>query len=147
MKIALLRLVAIVLVLGLPFAAPAQQKNPPPGKAPASNKMTCEEALKIVPQQDPGLVPLEKSWKEALAKLNKSPKDAKVKAAYVETTYKYGHTILMEPQGKVRPAIQYRAALALYRRALAVDPKHKPSLEDKAQIEAVYKTLPGGIPK
>ena len=42
---------------------------------------------------------------------------------------------------------QYRAALALYRKALAVDPKHKPSLDEKQKIDDIYKGMPGGIPK
>jgi hypothetical protein len=65
----------------------------------------------------------------------------------VDATYKYANTILTQPQGQMSPPVQYRAALALYRRVLAVDPKHEPSLKEKRTIEDIYKTMPGGVPK
>src|ERR1051326_4071222 len=140
MKVSPFRFAAVALLLALPLCVQAQGKPPTaPGKPPASKPMTCEEALKQAPKDDPGLAPLDKAFKAAEAQLKKSPKDEKIKKAYVESAYKYGHTTMMD-RGKLRPAIQYRAALALYRRALAVDPKHKPSLDDKKMIEDIYAT-------
>jgi hypothetical protein len=52
----------------------------------------------------------------------------------------------MMDRGKLTPPVQYRAALALYRKAIAVDPKHKPSLAAKKQIEDVYKSMGMPIP-
>jgi hypothetical protein len=51
------------------------------------------------------------------------------------------------PQGKLTPPVQYRAALALFRRVLAVDPKHQGSLAEKKTIDDIYIGMPGGIPK
>ena len=108
--------------------------------------MTSEEALKQAPKDDPSLQPLDKAFSEAGAKLKKSPKDAKLKKAYVDTGYNYGHTVMMD-RGKLRPTVQYRAALAIYRKVLVVDPKHKKTLEDKKLIEDIYKQMGLPIPK
>ncbi|HLK57797.1 MAG TPA: hypothetical protein VKU00_14620 [Chthonomonadaceae bacterium] len=147
MKVSPLRFVAVSLLLALPLCVQAQNKPAsPPTKPPASNAMTCDEALKQAPKDDTSLAPLDKTFKDSEAQLKKSPKDEKVKKTYVEAAYKYGHTVMLD-QGKLRPAVQYRAALALYRKALAVDPKHKPSLDDKKTIEDIYTSMHMSIPK
>src|SRR5579883_3012990 len=89
------------------------QAQPPHGPAV---KMTTEEALKQAPKQDPGLVPIEKAADSAQAQLKKRPKDPAAKRTYVDAAYKYGHAIMYD-RGKMSPAIQYRAALAMYRKA------------------------------
>jgi len=134
------KLILVALALAVPFGVQAQNAPFAGGK-----KMTVEEALKAAPSTDPTLVPFEKTFKAAEVKLKKSPKDAKVKKMYVDATYKYGNAAM--EKGQSSPKIMYRAALALYRKALAVDPKHKPSLDEKKMIEDIYKTMPGGIPK
>jgi hypothetical protein len=138
---------AAVLIGAMPLAM-AQKKGTAPHGAPyaAGPNLTTEQALKKVPSLDKSLIPLEKAMDAAHAKLKHSPKDPAAKKAYVEATYKYGHTVMMD-RGKLPPKIQYRAALALYRHALAVDPHHQPSLTDKKLIEDIYRTMPGGIPK
>src|SRR5262249_4020166 len=141
MKFASLRLATVAVALAAPLGA---QQAPFAGGG--GKPMTSEEALKVVTKTDASLTPLEKGFNAAQAKLKKSPKDAKVKTAYVDATYKYGHAVMMD-RGKLPPRIQYRAALALYRKALAVDPKHKPSLEDKKLIEDIYKQMGMPIPQ
>lgn len=147
-----------VALLTFALSANAQQKPsaPPKGKAPNSGaatapfagkapKMTVEQALQQAVKADPALEPLEKTFKAAEANLKKKPKDAKVKKAYVEACYQYGRQAMAS--GNKQPRVLYRAALALYRRALKVDPKHAPSLNDKQVIEDIYKTMPGGVPQ
>lgn len=147
MKISPFRFVAVSLLLALPLCVQAQSKPPAaPGHPPAAKPMTCEDALKQAPKDDPGLAPMDKAFKDVEAQLKKTPKDEKVKKNYVEQAYKYGHTVMVG-RDKLRPAIQYRASLALFRKALAVDPKHKASLNEKKMIEDIYATMPGGVPK
>lgn len=138
---------AVLALLALPLGAQAQ---PPAGGAPpfaGKKSMTTEEALKQAPKDDPDLAPLAKAFDAAAAKLKKEPKKPEVKKAYVDAGYKYAHTLMTLPQGKLTPPVQYRAALALYRKVLAVDPKHAPSLAEKKQIDDIYAGMPGGIPK
>ncbi len=142
MKISLLPLAALVVLL--PLRAAAQAPNAPFAGA---RSMTTDQALKQAPKLDPALVPLDKSFQTAEAKYKKSPKDASVKKAYVESAYTYGHTVMLDRGKGLSPSVQYRAALALYRKALAVDPKHKPSLDDKNMIEGIYKQMGISIPK
>lgn len=134
------KIILLALALAVPFGVQAQNAPFAGGK-----KMTVAEALKAAPGTDPTLVPFEKEFKAAETKLKKSPKDAKVKKAYVDAAFKYGHEAM--EKGQSSPRVMYRAALALYRKALAVDPKHKPSLAEKKLIEDIYSTMPGGIPK
>lgn len=144
MKKSLTRQVLVALLLAMPFTALAQGApgQPPFAKGP---KITTEQALKEAPKADSTLAPLDKAFKAAEAKLKKSPKDAKAKKAYVDACYKYGHQAMAN--GSKSPKILYRASLALYRRALKVDPKHQPSLDDKKLIEDIYQSMPGGVPK
>lgn len=133
----------LAAVLALPLGVQAQ------GGAPyaSGKKVTTTEALKEAPKDDPSLMPLQKSLDAADANLKKHPKDAKAKKVYVDTAFKYGKTIEDNASNKLSKPVQYRAALALYRKALEVDPKHEPSLKEKQQIEQIYSSMPGGIPK
>ena len=147
MKISFWKLASVLVVLTMPLGVAAQKEGGAVAPfAGGGKQLTSEQALKEVPKLEKSFIPLEKSFKAAAAKLKKSPKDAKVKKAYVDAAYKYGHTV-MTAQGKLSPRIMYRAALALYRKALKVDPKHKPSLEDKKLIEDIYKQMGMSIPK
>jgi tetratricopeptide (TPR) repeat protein len=120
------------LAQGAPFAGAA--------------KMTLAEALKQAPKLDPALVPLDKAFNAAEARLKKSPKDAAAKKAYVEAAYKYGKAAEDNNNSKLPPPVQYRAALALYNKALKVDPKHQPSLTEKQKIVDVYKSMGRPVP-
>jgi hypothetical protein len=137
----LFTLIALSLVAGVAPLVLAQTKPGGP-----SNKMTCEEALKQAPIADKDLVPLAKTFNDADAKLKKTPKNAAAQKVYVDTGFKYGDTLMHLPNGKLTPAIQYRAALALFRRVLAVNPKHSGSLAEKKAIDDIYAGM-GGIPK
>jgi tetratricopeptide (TPR) repeat protein len=136
-----------MLALSALWFAPAIATAQPPSQAPFAKgpKLTVEQALQQAVKADPDLAPLEKAFKTAEAALKKKPKDAKAKKAYVDAAYKYGHSAMVA--GNKQPRVLYRAALALYRRALKVDPKHQPSLDDKKVIEDIYSSMPGGIPK
>ncbi len=111
-----------------------------------ASKMTLSEALKQAPKLDPGLVPLEKAFDAAAARLKKNPKDTAAKKAYVEAAYKFGKAAEDNNNSKLPPPVQYRAALALYNKALAVDPKHGPSLLKKKEIVDIYKSMGRPIP-
>ena|SRR5579862_7590190 len=139
-------LLGLITMCAAPAASHAQG---PAGSPPFAGKksMTCEEALKQAPKDDAELAPLAKSLAASEAKLKKSPKNASTQKEYVDTAFKYGDALMHLPQGKLTPPVQYRAALALFRKALAVDPKHKGSLAEKATIDDIYKGMPGGIPK
>ena len=128
--------------------------NPPPmgvpgggpGASAATANMTAEQALTKVTGLDAGLIPLQGAMNSAEAKLKRDPRAASARAAYVDATYKYGDAV-MNDRGKMTPAIQYRAALALFRRALKVDPGHQPSLQDKNLIEGIYQQMGRPVPK
>jgi|HubBroStandDraft_4_1064222.scaffolds.fasta_scaffold178961_2 hypothetical protein len=136
-------LFAVLALSAVPLITSAQGAPPFAGK----KAMTCEEALIQAPKDDAELTPLAKGLADASVKLKKSPKDANVKKAYVDSAFKYGDALMHLPQGKLTPPVQYRAALALFRKALAVDPKHKGSLAEKKAIDDIYSGMPGGIPK
>jgi|GEM_PF-2461820 len=143
-SLALFGLIALITAPVLaPVAAGAQGGAPPF----AGKKITCEDALKQAPKDDPDLVPLAKSLADADAKLKKSPKNPAAQKVYVDSAFKYGDALMHLAQGKLTPPVQYRAALALFRKALAVDPKHKGSLSEKQAIDDIYRGMPGGIPK
>jgi hypothetical protein len=147
MKISLWKLVPVLAMLALPAVVVTQAGAQPNAPFAGGGKpMSSEEALKEAPKLDKSLVPLDKAFADAQAKLKKSPKDAKVKKTYVEAAYKYGHTV-MTSQGKLPSRVMYRAALALFRKALAVNPEHKPSLDDKKLIEGIYQQMGMPIPK
>jgi len=116
-----------------------------PGMPASGATMTAEDALKIVTTIDPGLAPQQAAMQKAEAAYTKSPNDAKLKTAYVNATYAFGHAVMLDGQKDQR--VMYRAALALYRRALKVDPKHQPSLDDKKLIEGIYVSMGRPIPK
>jgi tetratricopeptide (TPR) repeat protein len=112
---------------------------------PAEKKLSLTEAVAQAPKEDPSLVPAMQKYQAAQRALQKSPNDPAAKKAYVGATYQYAHDI--EYGDKLSPMIRYRASLKLYRDALNVDPNHAPSLQEKNQIEEIYRTMPGGIPK
>lgn len=116
-------------------AAPSEEKKP-----------TLSQALAEAPVDDPSLKPLAQKYAQAEAALKAHPNDPNVKKAYVNAAYNYAHAIEYVSD-KLEPMIKYRAALLLYRKALAVDPTNAPSEREKDQIEAIYRTMPGGIPQ
>lgn len=137
-------LLAVITTPGVVALRAEAQGGAPPF---AGKKITCDEALKQAPIDDKELVPLAKTLAGTEEKLKKSPKDAAVQKAYVDAAFKYGDALMHLPQGKLTPPVQYRAALALFRKALAVNPKHQGSLAEKKSIEDIYSGMPGGIPK
>lgn len=140
-QVSLLILALTATVMGGAFAQGGAPNAPFAGGKP----VTLAEAVKLAPQQDKDLVPLSKAYDAADAKLKKAPKDAAAKKAYVEAAYKFGFAA--ETSNALGPKVKYRAALALFRKALAVDPKHGPSLAKKTEIEEIYKGMPGGVPQ
>ncbi len=136
---------AMAILFGTGIAHAQAHPGAPPfaGQKP----LTCAEALKQAPKDNPELAPLAKNVADAEAKLKKAPKAAPAQKSVVEANFKYGDTLMHLPQGKLSPRIQYRAALALFRRALEIDPKHRGSIEEKQAIEDIYRNMPGGVPK
>lgn len=145
MSCSMKQLVMIAAVLLMPSIVGAQNGAPP--FAGLGKKMTVAEAMKKAPELDKALVPFGKKLAIAEVKLKKNPKDAKLKKGVVEAAYNYGHELITLPQGTLSPPVQYRAALGYYRKALAIDPKHAPSLKEKKTIDDIYSGMPGGIPK
>ena len=117
----------------------------PYAKSGGSN-LTAEEALEKVPALDPKFAPLDRDMRDKEARLKQTPNDPKAKAAYVEAAYTYGHSLLTDG-ANLGPMIQYRAALAPYRRALKVDPQNEKSLKETKTIEDIYLSMGRPIPK
>ncbi len=109
-------------------------------------KVTGEEALVSVPKTDPQFEEDARNLAEAEAALKDKPNDEAAKKACVEAAYTYGHKV-MGGTSQVPPAIKYRAALALYRRALKIDAGHQPSLDDKKTIEDIYTQMGRAVPQ
>lgn len=137
------KLTLVAMTLSVPATTLAQGN--PAAPFAGGKTVTLAEAVKMAPQEDKTLAPLAKAADAAEAKLKKSPKDAAAKKAYVEAAYKFGYGA--EYSSVLGAKVKYRAALAMYRKALAVDPKHEPSLKEKKQIDDIYKNMPGGVPK
>ena len=127
----------------LTFSCCAQAQTPPFAGAA---KMTCDDALKQAPKDDTSLAPLDKTFREAAVKQRKSPKDAKVKKTFVDAANKYADKAIGN-DSKLNPAVKYRAVLALNRMTLAVDPKNQHALDQKKQIEDIYKQMGREVPK
>ena len=108
--------------------------------------LTAEEALKQVPALDPKFAPMDRAMRDKEALLKQAPNDSKAKAAYVDSAYNYGKE-LVHGDTAMSQKIRYRAGLALFRRALKVDPKHAPSLEETALVEGIYTSMRLPIPK
>ena len=124
---------------------------PDPSAAPyasgAKSNMTAEEALKQVPTADPKFAMMDRDMRDKEALLKQAPNDPKAKAAYVDSAYKYGHALVIGPTDAPK-AVQYRGALALFRRALKVDPNHAQSKDEAKTIEDIYtNSLGQPIPK
>ncbi len=117
-----------------------------PFASKGDSKMAAEDALKQVPTLDPKYAPMDKTLRDKEAALKQSPNDPKAKSAYVEAAYNYGHTLMIS-ETTAPKAVQYRGALALFRRALKVDPKHQPSLDESETIINIYKSLGWAIPQ
>lgn len=145
MKRNLLAIAVLATFCTLPAIVSAQGGAPNAPFAGAA-KMTCAEALKQAPKDSPKLASFEKEYRAAEAKLKKAPKDAKAKKAAVEAAYKYGMQITHKDD-VLTPGVKYRAALALFRHALQLDPKHAKSQSEKAQIEEIYKGMGRDVPK
>ena len=62
-----------------------------------------------------------------------------------EANYQVGYQ--MEYNSNLSPREKYRGALAKYRRALQLNPKHTKAANEKAQIESVYKSMNMPVPK
>lgn len=137
-------LLAVCGLTGVSLSSAQAQGGPPPFAGAA--KITIAEAMRQAPKADPALVPYEKKMLAAEAQLKKNPKNPAAKKAYVEAAYAYGHATMLD-RGKLTPPVQYRAALGLYNKALAVDPGHKPSRSDKELIEGIYKQMGMPVPK
>ncbi|HLJ56837.1 MAG TPA: hypothetical protein VKT77_17490 [Chthonomonadaceae bacterium] len=112
----------------------------------AQTKMTCAMALSQVPIYDKDLTKMAKDYNAQQAKLKKSPKDAKVKKEYVDNAVKFEQRIYIGAN-KLKPAVKYRAALALCREVLKVDPKNEQCRKDMDQMVAIYKQMNRPVPQ
>jgi hypothetical protein len=138
------QIVIVAALLGISSGVLAQ--GPPNAPFAAQAKMTCAQALKQAPKDDPDLTPLAKSFDADAAKLKKSPKDAKAKKAYVEAGAKYEQRIV-RGVSKLNPTVKYRAGLAICRMVLAVDPKNPECKKDESEILDIYKSMGRPVPK
>ncbi len=133
-RILVMGIAAITLLGGALAAAPASaQRNAPfaGGKPDA---------------KDPAVEKLAASAQKLEKQLKARPKDAKLKLKVADAYYQAGHELEYSKAG-LSPRSRYRGALKYYRIALGYNPAHKEAAVEKKQIEDIYRSLPGGIPK
>lgn len=109
-------------------------------------KPSLQQAVKEAPSLDPACTPYQKKYAQAEALLKSKPGDPSAKKAYVLAAYNYAY-FMEYTSDKLEPSVRYRAALLIYRDALKVDPSDKKCSKEKSQIDAIYKSMPGGIPQ
>lgn len=95
--------------------------------------------------KDPAVVKAEAAADKLAAQLKKKPKDAGLKVKVAEAYYQAGHTL--EYSNKLGSKTRYRGSLKLYRKALALNPKHAGALKEKQQIEDIYRSMGMPIPQ
>jgi tetratricopeptide (TPR) repeat protein len=94
---------------------------------------------------DPKAVKMEAAVAKLEKELKAKPKDAKLKAELVKSSYTLGSYLMKDsPLG---PRVKYRGALKYFNKALALDPKHKEAAADKKTIEDIYKQMGMPVPK
>lgn len=79
------------------------------------------------------------------AKLKKNPRDAKLKQTVAEANFQVGHEMMVNPE--LPPRVKYPGALKHFRRALALNPKHKQAAGEKKMIEDIYHQMGRPIPQ
>lgn len=87
---------------------------------------------------------LARKVEELQAAYQKNPKDAATKQQLVEAAFRYGHTVMYDPQ---LPPRKYRTALKQFRLVLQLDPAHKQAAKEKQTIEAIYRQMGRPIPE
>lgn len=129
----------------IPLGSLAQ--GPPNAPFAGASNMTCGQALKqVIKSDDPSIAKLGKTYEEGAAKLKKSPKDAKVKKAFVTAAVAFEQKIV-RGANKISPPIKYRAGLALCRQVLAIDPKNPECKRDLDETVDIYKSMNRPVPQ
>src|SRR5436305_603920 len=83
--------------------------------------------------KDPAVVKAESAAEKLDKQLKAKPKDSALKMKVAEAYYKAGFTL--EYSKALGSKTRYRGALKLYRKALALNPKHAAATKEKNQIE------------
>lgn len=96
--------------------------------------------------KDPAVEKLVANAQKLEKQLKAKPKDAKLKAKTADAWYQAGYALEYSNAG-LSPRVRYRGALVHYRRAVALNPGHKKAATELKQIEDIYRSMPGGIPK
>ena len=78
------------------------------------------------------------------AAYKKKMTDPAAKKAYASALADLGHSTMLDQS--IPPKKRYPDALKLYKQALVLDPTNKTALDDKKQIEDVYKSMGRPIP-
>ena len=142
MKTSTLSVAAICLCAMLPVCGLAQTRKAPPKPggpaAPYAGNMDAAAA-------DPEVTKLEAAAAKLEKDIKAKPKDAKLKIKAAEAYFQAGYAC--EYSKVLAPRPRYRGALKLYRKCLALNPNHAKAAAEKKQIEDIYSTMPGGIPK
>lgn len=142
-------LAACLLAAGLAAIAAgpaaAQKGKLPPGHPPIAGQPPF--ARQGGPEvKDPAAIKLAAHAAALEKKLKAHPKDAKLRSETAEAYYKAGFAYEYSKK-ELTPRTRYRTALKLYRKAVEFNPHHAQALKEKKQIEDIYRTMPGGIPK
>jgi tetratricopeptide (TPR) repeat protein len=96
-------------------------------------------------ETDPQATKLEAAAVKAEKASKAKPKDTKLREQAAEAYYKAGYafensTVITVPKAKYRPALR------LFRKALALNPRHPGAAAEKKRIEDVYKQMGMPIP-
>lgn len=82
-----------------------------------------------------------------LAKQQKNPKDAKLKADAAKESSAFGHELMVTQSPDLPPRVKYRSSLKYLRAAAKLDPKNAQAKADINQIESIYKGMGMPVPK
>lgn len=88
---------------------------------------------------------LDKKYQAAKKASAASPKDEKLKTAYVAATLSLADVVLVSPA--LTPKDKYPRALRLYREVRKIEPTNKKAKEKIELIEGIYRSMGRPIPK
>lgn len=129
---------AVALTTGVFIAAPSSaQGNSPFAPYAGGGKPNAK---------DPAVEKLVANAQKLEKQVKAKPKDAKLKLKAADAWYQAGYALEYSKAG-LSPRVRYRGAMTHYRTALALDPTHKKAATELKQIEDIYRSMPGGIPK
>ena len=91
------------------------------------------------------LATLEKNYLNSKKAFTKTPKDKKVREAYIKNAVIFGHESMISPA--LGTSVKYKQALRVYREVLKLEPKHPVARPEHDLIVNIYKQMGRPVPK